>query len=177
MLASGLLVVLIAKRSNIRPTGSPCIRPRGAEQRAVVDLRHEPNGCALAQRPGDLCRSRALRAPQDQGEYRGRLLWVTFLGEARKVTRRQAKPGRGKQATSFNRAPHPSPLPREERSQAPAATERKPTAAATASLLHPSAARLCHRRSASWSSRLCRPFARGDRRRRPSWTGCPALAR
>jgi len=47
---------------------------------------------AVSAPSGDLCGSRALRAPQDQGECRGRLLLVTFLGEARKVTCRRATP-------------------------------------------------------------------------------------
>ncbi len=75
----------IAKRSNIGSTGSPCIRPRGAEQQAVQDQNHEPTARGSAP-SGDLFWSRLLRAPEDQGEYWGRLLLVTFLGEARKVT-------------------------------------------------------------------------------------------
>jgi hypothetical protein len=41
---------------------------------------------AVSAPSGDLFWSRLLRAPQEKGEYWGRLLLVTFLGEARKVT-------------------------------------------------------------------------------------------
>ncbi len=60
--------------------------PRGAEQRAVGDPHHEPTARRLA-------RHRAICAGPARCEHRretanrwGRLLWVTFLGEARKVT-------------------------------------------------------------------------------------------
>ena len=56
--------------------GAPMDSPRGAEQRAVVDPHHEPTGCASAQLSGDLCGSRALRAPQETGESLGSpFLW------------------------------------------------------------------------------------------------------
>ena len=51
--------------------GVPMDLPRGAERRAVVDPHHEPTGCASAQLSGDLCGSRALRAPEESGESLG----------------------------------------------------------------------------------------------------------
>ena len=78
---------LRASRSldEIAPWG-PMESPRGAEQRAVVDPHHEPTARRLA-------RHRAICAGPARCEHRrkqanpwGRLLWVTFLGEARKVT-------------------------------------------------------------------------------------------
>ncbi len=41
---------------------------------------------AVSAPSGDLFWSRLLRAPQEKGEYRGRLSLVTFFGEAKKVT-------------------------------------------------------------------------------------------
>ena len=64
--------------------GSPCIRPRGAEQQAVQDQNHEPTARGSAP-SGDLFWSRLLRAPQDQGEYWGRLFGLPFW-RSKKVT-------------------------------------------------------------------------------------------
>jgi hypothetical protein len=48
---------------------------------------------AVSAPSGDLCGSRALRAPQDQGEYWGRLFFGYFLlAKQKKVTCRRATP-------------------------------------------------------------------------------------
>ena len=63
----------------------PMDSPRGAEQRAVVDPHHEPTGCASAQLSGDLCGSRALRAPQGNSESPGvAFFWLLFLAKQEK---------------------------------------------------------------------------------------------
>jgi len=67
------------------PSHRPFCPPRGAEQQAVVASHHEPNGCASAQRPGDLCGARLLRAPEDQAGSRGKRFWL-LLPRLAKVT-------------------------------------------------------------------------------------------
>ena len=87
MLASGVSVVLIAKRSNIGFRRGPRVFDPEERSGARSKRRTHRAMAAHERRVRTMsCDARALRAPQEQGEYRGRLLWVTFLGEARKVT-------------------------------------------------------------------------------------------
>jgi len=113
MLASGFSCV---NREAIKYwfDGVPMDSPRGAEQRAVVDPHHEPTGCALAQLSGDLCGSRALRAPQGNSESLGSPSFGYFSWRSKKSDWPRAATERA--GGTRNRArnaidPHSNPLP------------------------------------------------------------------
>ena len=70
MLASGFQQYS-SRSDQITRLRVPIDSPRGAQQQAVQASHHEPNGCASAQRPGDLCDARLLRAPQGSRRISG----------------------------------------------------------------------------------------------------------
>jgi len=94
--------------------GAPMDSPRGAEQRAVVDPHHEPTGCASAQLSGDLCGSRALRAPQETGESLGSPSFGYFSWRSKKSDWPRAATERagGTRYLCSERNHPPLPLPR-----------------------------------------------------------------
>ena len=104
-----------------RLDGVPMDSPRGAERRAVVDPHHEPTGCASAQHSGDLCGSRALRAPEETGESLGSPSFGYFSWRSKKSDWPRAATERagGKDRPSLHRPPLPSPQPARKQEPAP----------------------------------------------------------